>query len=119
MITQIFFGLPSIPLLEMRYHPEGALFRVELDVVAIEIGEGFTQIVEQAIYFSGLDDDVVDVDFDVAAYLLLQAGLHAPLIGGSSILQANGNWHVAVHPMRGDEHGLILVFNLQSDLVVS
>jgi hypothetical protein len=59
MITRIFSGLPLIPLLEMRYHPEGALFWVELDAVAIEIGEGFTQIVEQAICFSGLDNDVM------------------------------------------------------------
>jgi hypothetical protein len=65
---------------------EGAFLLIELDAVPIKIGEGFPQIVEQAICHCVLDDDVVDVDLDVATDLLLQARLHAPLIGGSCVL---------------------------------
>jgi hypothetical protein len=43
-------------------HPERTLLRVELDAVAVEVGEDFSQVVEQAVCFCGLDDDVVDVD---------------------------------------------------------
>jgi hypothetical protein len=67
-------------------YSEGAFLQVELDVVSIEIGKGFPQIVEQAICLRGLNDDVVDVDLDIATDLLLQACLHAPLIGGSCVL---------------------------------
>jgi hypothetical protein len=45
--------------------------------------------------------------------------LHAPLIGGSCILQAEWYHHVALHPVWGDEGGLVLVFDLQPYLVVS
>jgi hypothetical protein len=57
-----------------------------IDAVSIEVGEGFPQIVEQAICLRGLDDDIVDVDLNDATDLLLQACLHTPLIGGSCIL---------------------------------
>jgi hypothetical protein len=53
------------------WHTEGALFRVEHDVVAIEVGESFTQVIEQAVCFRGLDSDIVDIYFDVASDLLL------------------------------------------------
>jgi hypothetical protein len=43
-------------------YSKGAFHRVELDVVSIKIGEGFLQIIEQAICLCGFDDDVVDVD---------------------------------------------------------
>jgi hypothetical protein len=52
-------------------HPERAFLRVELDAVAVEVGGGFSQVVEQAVCFRGIDDDIVDVDFDVTADLLL------------------------------------------------
>jgi hypothetical protein len=67
-------------------YSEGAFLWVELDVVSIEIGEGFPQIVKQAICLHGLNDDVVDIDLDVATNLLLHACLHALLIGGSYVL---------------------------------
>jgi hypothetical protein len=56
--------------LACRYS-KGTLLRVELDAVAVEVGKGFSQIVEQAVCLCGFDDDVVDVDLDVAADLFL------------------------------------------------
>jgi hypothetical protein len=99
-------------------HPEGALLRVELDAVAVEVSKSFPQVVEQAVYFRGFDDDIVDVDLDVAADLFFQARLHAPLIGGSGVLEPEGHRHVAVHPVWGDERRLVFVFYLQPYLVV-
>jgi hypothetical protein len=93
-------------------YSEGAFLWIELDAVSIEVGEGFPQIVEQAICLRGPDDNVVDVDLNVATDLLLQARLHAPLIGGSCVLQPEGHRRVAVYPMRGDERSLVLVFDL-------
>jgi hypothetical protein len=99
-------------------HPEGAFLRVELDVVAVEVGEGFLQVVEQAICFRGLDDDIVDVDFNVVADLFLQARLHAPLIGGSRVFEPEGHHHITIHPVRGDERHLVFILDLQPYLVV-
>jgi hypothetical protein len=48
------------------WHIKGALFWVELDAVSIKVGESFAQVIEQAACFQGLDDDIVDVYFDVA-----------------------------------------------------
>jgi hypothetical protein len=80
-------------------HPEGTLLQVELDAIAVEVGKGFSQIFEQTVSLRGFYNDVVDVDFDIAADLLLQACLHTPLIGGSGILEPEGHRHVAVwHP---------------------
>jgi hypothetical protein len=52
-------------------HPEGTLLQVELDVVAVEVGKGFSQVIEQAVCLCGFDDNVVDIDLDVVADLLL------------------------------------------------
>jgi hypothetical protein len=71
--------------LACRYS-EGALLQVELDAVSVEVGESFSQIIKQTIWLCRLDDDVVNVDLDVAADLFLQARLHTPLIGGSCVL---------------------------------
>jgi hypothetical protein len=71
--------------LACRYS-EGTFLQVELDAVLIEVGKGFPQIVEQVICLCGLDDDIIDIDLNVATDLLLQACLHTPLIGGSCVL---------------------------------
>jgi hypothetical protein len=101
------------------WYPERAFLWVELDAVAVEVGEGFTQIVRQVICFRCLDDDIVNVDLNIATDLFLQACLHAPLIGGSGVLEPEGHCHVAVYPMWGDECCLVFVFDLQLYLVVS
>jgi hypothetical protein len=71
--------------LACRYS-EGTFLWVELDAVSIEVGERFLQIIEQVICRRGLDDDIIDIDLNIATDLLLQACLHTPLIGGSCVL---------------------------------
>jgi hypothetical protein len=100
-------------------NPERAFLWVKLDAVAVKVGEGFSQIVKQAVCFRHFDDDIIDVDLDVATDLFLQACLHAPLIGGSGVLEPEGHCHVAVHPMWGDERCLVFVFDFQLYLVIS
>jgi hypothetical protein len=50
--------------------------------------------------------------------LPLETGLDSSLIGSAKVLQPQGHGRVAVRAKRGDERGLLLVFFLDSDLVV-
>jgi hypothetical protein len=58
------------------------------------------------------------IGFDVLVELLLEASLDSSLVGGADVLQPEGHGRVAVRVKRGDERGLLLVFFLDSDLVV-
>jgi hypothetical protein len=66
----------------------------------------------------GLDDDIVPIGFNVLVELLREAGLDSSLVGGTSILQPERHCHVVVGARRGDERSILLVFFLDSDLVV-
>jgi hypothetical protein len=55
----------------------------------------------------------------VLVELLLEAGLDNSLVGSVGVLQPKQHCHVAVGAERGDERGLLLVFFLDSDLVVA
>jgi hypothetical protein len=50
--------------------------------------------------------------------LPLEAGLDSSLVCSVGILQPEGHGRVAVRTKQGDEHGLLLVFFLDHDLVV-
>jgi hypothetical protein len=65
---------------------KGALFCVQLDVEASDVSEGFFQIGNEAATLPGLDDDVVNVDLQVAPDLPFKTGLHTLLVGGPRIL---------------------------------
>jgi hypothetical protein len=67
---------------------------------------------------SGLDDHVIHVGFHVLVELSLEAGLDSSLVCSAGVLQPEGHGRVAVRAKRGDERGLLLVFFLDSDLVV-
>jgi hypothetical protein len=62
--------------------PEGALFWVQLDVEAPEAVEGFFQVGDGIGALSGLHDDVIDIDLQVAPYLPFEAELHTLLVCG-------------------------------------
>jgi hypothetical protein len=67
----------------------------------------------------GLDYHIIHICFDVLVELLLEAGLDSSLVGGVGVLQPERHRCVAVSAERGDEHGLLLVFFLDGDLVLS
>ena len=67
----------------------------------------------------GLDDHIVDVSFDIAADLLIEAHLDGPLIGRPSVLESEGHGGVAVRTEGRDERRLDLVFILEGDLVIA
>jgi hypothetical protein len=70
--------------------PEGALFWVQLDVEAPEVVEDFFQVGDEIAALSGLHDDVIDIDLQVAPYLPFEAELHTLLVCGPCILQPEG-----------------------------
>ena len=67
----------------------------------------------------GLDDDVVDIDLDVASDLVLKAGLHHALVRGTSVLEPEGHSCVVVNTMGCDEGSFLLVFDFHPNLVVA
>ena len=67
----------------------------------------------------GLDDHIIDVSFDVAANLLIEAHLDGPLIGRPDVLESKGHGGVAVRTKGHDEQHLDLVFFLEGDVVTA
>jgi hypothetical protein len=58
------------------------------------------------------------VGFDVLIELSLETGLDSSLVSGAGVLQLERHCRVAVGAKQGDERGLLLVFFLDSNLVV-
>ena len=67
------------------------------------VGERFIEVGDKIIGGLGLDDHIVDVSFDVAADLLIEAHLDGPLIGRPGILETEGYGGVAVCTEGRDE----------------
>jgi hypothetical protein len=51
-----------------------------------EVSEGFFQVSDETATLSGLYDDVVNIDLQVAHYLSFEIELHTLLVGGPRIL---------------------------------
>jgi hypothetical protein len=81
-------------------------------------GESLFNIDDERVGVSGLDDHVIHIGFDVLVELFLETGLDSSLVRSADVLQPERNCRVAVGTKRGDERGLLLVFFLDSDLVV-
>jgi hypothetical protein len=76
------------------------------------------KIGDERVKISGLDDHVIHVAIDILIELLLEANLDSSLVGSTGVLQPERHRRVAVGAERGDEHGLVLVFFLDGDLMV-
>lgn len=96
-----------------------ALQRIQLDAVAVEVVERLAYAVNECGFLLGFDDHVVHIDLDVLADLVLEAGLHAPLAGGTRVLQSEGRGVVAVDTIWCDKGRFLLVLNLHHDLIVA
>src|SRR3954463_8480859 len=89
-IAWTFLGFASIPRAETMYPssfpagtPNTHFFWVEFDYVLVECCKGFAEVVEYCARAVGFDDNVIDVDLDVSAYLVSQTCLHHLLVRGS------------------------------------
>ena len=52
--------------------------------------KGLVQVLNERVLVPGLDHDVVDVGFHVAAQLAPEAGLHSALEGSAGVPEAKG-----------------------------
>ena len=59
---------------------EGTLGWIQFDSEPSQIGECFTEIIEQGSALFHLDDDIVHVHLHIFANLIVQAFLHTPLV---------------------------------------
>lgn len=84
----------------------------------MEVGECLLQIDNQPHGHPGLHDNVIDVDFQVAADLLPKTPLHTPLEGDPSVLAVERHGGVVEGAERGDEGCGQLVQGVHCDLVV-
>ena len=84
------------------WDPEHGLVGVELEVDPTEVVEGLVQVLEEGVLLPGLDHDVVDVRFNIAAQLRPKACLHHPLEGGSGVPEAER------HLVLDRHHGLVI-----------
>ena len=66
--------------------PKNALLGVQLDVIGLEVGEGFLWVYDQLCGSPGLHDDVIDVYFKIPADLLVETMLHAAMESRPSVL---------------------------------
>src|SRR5664279_5427882 len=68
-------------------YSEDALHRVQLDLIFVECVEGLAKVVEERGSVLCLDDYVIHVDMYVLPDLFREAGLHAPLVHGTRVLE--------------------------------
>jgi hypothetical protein len=94
------------------------LVGVELPLVLSQRCKSLFKIGDERVGISGLDDHVIHVGFNILVELLLEAGLDSLLVGGVGVLQLERHRRVAIGAEQGDERGLLLVFFLDSNLVV-
>ena len=67
------------------------------------VGESFLKVDDKDVGGLGLDDHVVDVGFNVAADLLVEAHLDGPFVGRPDVFKFEGHGGVAIRTERRDE----------------
>ena len=68
-----------------------------------QVGERFFEVGDKIVGGLGLDDHIVDVSFNVVAYLLIEAHLDGPLVGRPDVLESEAHGGIAVCTERRDE----------------
>jgi hypothetical protein len=124
VMAEIFLGLALMPrwlMMKPSSLPDGTpkthLFGLSFQRYS-QGCESLFKVVDEHAGVSGLDNHVMHVGFDILVELPFEAGLDSSLVCSAGILQPEGHGRVAVRAKRGDEHGLLLVFFLDRDLVV-
>jgi hypothetical protein len=81
--------------------------------------ESLFKIGDERVRVSSLDDHVLHIVFDILIELLLEVGLDSSLVCSAGVLQSERHCLVAVGAEQGDERDFLLVFFLDTDLVVA
>ena len=132
----IFSGLASMPRLDTMY-PSSFPFGTpkthfsEPDVESSEVRERCGQVCDQVVGLSCFDHYVINIYGEIWSWplglirliervdLVDEALLHAPLVGGASVLQVERHGYVAVRTIRGDKQGCELIRIFHRDLVIA
>ena len=98
-------------------NPENIFFGIQLDAEPSEVCERCGQVRDQVTSLSRFDHYVINIWFRPLGLIRLiervdlvgEALLHAPLVGGASVLQAERHGYIAVRTIQGNERGCELV----------
>ena len=108
------FGHDVSKQLPLR-NPKNTFFEIQFDVEPSEVHERCGQVHDQVASLSRFDHYVINIDGDCWFWpldlvrlieqvnLIGEALLHAPLIGGASVLQIEWLGYITVRTIRGDE----------------
>ena len=80
--------------------------------------ERFFEVSNEIIDGLGLDDHIINVSFDVADDLLIEAHLDGPLVGHLGVLESKGHGGIAICTKRRDERHFDLVVIFERYLVI-
>jgi hypothetical protein len=67
----------------------------------------------------GLNDDIINVGFNIAVQLACETELDHSLVRGTCVLQPEGHGCIGIRTIGCDERGLDLVFFLEGNLMVA
>ena len=124
------FGHDVSQQLPLR-NPENTFFGIQFDVEPSEVHECHGQVRDQVTSLSRFDHYVINIDGDCwfrplglitlieRVDLVDEALLHAPLLGGVSVLQTERHGYVTVRTIRGDERGCELIRLFHHNLVIA
>ena len=104
---------------------------IQFDVEPLEVHKYHGQVRDQVTSLSRFDYYVINIDGDCwfrplglirlieRVNLNGEALLHAPLVGGASVLQTEGHGYITVQTIRGDERGCELIGFFHCNLVIA
>ena len=69
------------------------------------------------MFFLSFDDDVIDINLHIFAYLIMQTFLHTTLISCAGISQTKAHYTIAISPVLGNKGSLYLIDRVQWYLV--
>ena len=90
---------------------------VEFHAILLEYLEGLAQVIKVLLCEERLDEHVVYVDLH--AQVVCEHFVDKPLVGCTSVLQAEGHDLIAEDPPFGGEGRLLLVILVHQDLIIA
>ena len=137
-MAMIFWGLASMLCSDTMYPssfpfgtPEKTFLGIQSDVEPSEVHDSCGQVCDQVASLGHFDHYVINIDGDCwfrplslirlieRVDLVGEASLHAPLIGGASVLQTERHGYVTVQTIWGDERGCELIRLFHRNMVIA